>query len=110
MTHIYEDEFHRRAAKWLAEEYGAENVAHEVYLPDAWRYIDFVVQTPLGTFAIEAERSAENMIEGAGQSIMYAGSQNGYMPLVLVPHGHTEEPEVQWVRQRVPVCEAPSWV
>lgn len=110
MTHIYEDEFHRRAEKWLIEEYGAENVEHEVYLPNAWRYIDFVVQTPLATFAIEAERTADKVIEGAGQSILYAGAKNGYTPLILVPDGHTEEPEVSWIRKRVPVCEAPSWV
>lgn len=109
MTHVYEDEFHERADRWLRDEFGAENVEHEKYLPNAWRYIDFLVTTPIGKFAIEAERKAEKIIEGVGQSIMYAGYDPSYTPMVLVPHDHTMSPETEWIRQRIPVIEAPKF-
>jgi len=107
---IQEDEFHQLVKTWLEREYGSENVEHEVYLSEPYRFVDFVVDTPLTTFVIEVENGSDSIIEGVGQAILYSGAAPSYQPLVLVPHGVSEQPEGEWLSQRVPVVEAPEWL
>lgn len=72
---------------------------------------DFVVWTAMGTVAVEVENDFEAAIKGAGQAQMYAAEvEETYYgpcePLVIVPSGHVENPEVEYLP--VPVYEVPD--
>lgn len=120
MTHVYEDEFHRLAHEWLKNSYGEENVHHEYYVTveiggqTKTRFIDFVVEDTMTTWAIEAERSAAKVREGVGQCQEYADALrrtdrfNGSItPCILVPFGHSVGES--WADPLVTVREAPKF-
>lgn len=120
MTHIYESTFHRYAHEWLKNAYGDDNVHHEEYITverdgrEQTMFVDFVVETPMTTWAVEAERTRSKVREGVGQAEEYADAvrqssrfEAPVTPAILVPHGHSQGEG--WARQLVTVKEAPKF-
>lgn len=105
MTHEPERPFHDRVASHLAATYGAENVEQDKYLSDPYRYCDIYVHGPLVDLAIEVESRFSAVLHGVGQAFIYASAADNAVPVVVVPPGHTEEPDVAALRQRIPVVE-----
>lgn len=105
MTHVPEDEFQSRAKQHLVEWFGEENVEREVFLPDSYRFADFIVQGDMTTWAIEAENDAASVVAGVGQAFLYAAHFDMASPAVVVPADHTEEPEISMLRRYIPVIE-----
>lgn len=105
MSHEDEAPFQDRVVEYLENEYGAENVEENKYLPDPYRFCDIWVEGALFDYAIEVENSFDGVIEGVGQSLIYAAEEENAVPVVVVPDGHTEEPEVSSIRRSIPVIE-----
>lgn len=105
MTHETELTFHGRVVEYLRDEYGRENVESNKYLPDPYRFVDVWVEGPVAPLAIEIENDFESVIAGAGQALVYCAEETNAIPVVIVPPGHVEEPEVSSLRRRLPVVE-----
>lgn len=105
MTHEYENEFARKVGEYLIEQYGEENVEQNKYFSESRRYVDFWVDAPVVSLAIEVENDFDAVMEGVGQSLVYAGHEEGAIPLVIVPEDHVEHPEVDYLRETVRVIE-----
>lgn len=93
--HTYEGKFAAAIVEDLEDAYGAENVRREVVLPVTERRVDILVETPSAApdLAIEVENDFESVPGAVGQAIQYA-EQTGARPVVFVPEGHVEIPEV----------------
>lgn len=101
MTHEDERPFHDRLVEHLVTEYGEDAVRTDVYLKETGRWVDVLVETPLVTLALEVENDWESVIMGIGQANLYAAHvEEGAVPVVAVPPGHVEEPEVSLLRRR----------
>lgn len=105
MTHEPETPFRDRVAQYLAATYGEENVETDKYLSDPYRYVDIYVHGPLVDLAIEVESRFSAVLHGVGQAFIYASASKDAVPVVVVPPGHVEEPEVDALRDRIPVVE-----
>lgn len=97
MTHLDEDEFRDRVAAWYRDR--DMRVATEVYQPGPYWFADIVVTGDDITRYIEVENDADSIRAGVGQAIGYAGADPNGVPMVVVPNGHTESPDVQRLRQ-----------
>ena len=92
----------------LNEEYGEENVERNVYLPQTYRYVDFLVDTGIMTLAIELEHSSEKVVkEGYGQVQMYAKHNRKWAPAIIYPPDGENEEELQMVGQDVVLIPIP---
>lgn len=105
MTHEDEITFQDRVYEYLAQNYGSENVETDKYLPEPYRFVDVWIDGPVAPLAIEIENDFEAVMEGVGQALIYAASAENAIPVVIVPPGHVEEPEVTALRRRIPVVE-----
>lgn len=76
-----ETDFHNVVKEWLGKYFS--NVHHEVTLPSG-RRVDFVVETPWQTYAVEVENSTGDLYNGIGQAMVYA-SETGYKPVIIMP-------------------------
>jgi hypothetical protein len=104
MAHESEADFEIRVQVALEQMYGAENVERQVVLPASHRRPDFVVEDTLATYYVELESEFDAAIEGVGQSLLYAAHepQGRGVPVVIVPDGHLDEPEEEFIRHRTP--------
>ena len=89
---------------WLADLFGAENIEQEVYLDNSGRYADFWVDLGQFAIAVEVENDWEASVKGVGQAMLYAKHEQNVWPLVVVPKGHIEQPEFDYLRERSPVA------
>lgn len=105
MPHEDEASFQDRVIDFLQDEYGAENIEEDKYLPDPYRFCDIWVDGPVVDYAIEVENDFDAAITGVGQAVIYAAEETNAVPIVIVPPGHVEEPEVSSLRRAVPVVE-----
>lgn len=105
MTHEYESEFAEKVGEYLIESYGEENVEQNKFLSESYRFVDFWVDGPVVTLAIEVENDFDAVIEGVGQALMYAGHDDGVVPVVIIPEDHVEHPEVDYLRETVRIIE-----
>lgn len=105
MTHESEETFQDRVVEYLEDEYGAENIEENKYLPDPYRFCDIWVEGPLVDYAIEVENDFDAAIKGVGQSLIYAAEEVNAVPIVVLPANHVDEPEVSSLRRAVPVVE-----
>lgn len=105
MAHEDETPYRDRVASYLAATYGAENVETNKYLADPYRFCDIYVEGPLVDLAIEVESRFSSAIDGVGQAFIYASAAGNAVPVVVVPPGHVEEPEIDALRDRIPVVE-----
>lgn len=98
MTHESEMRFEERVIERLRELYGEESVKEQYYFEDTGRWADAIVLGPVASFAIEIENDFEAAIEGVGQSQLYASEVGPLVPMVIVPRGHTDQPETDLLR------------
>lgn len=105
MTHENERKFGDRIEEELNTRFGRTNVRREVYLQDTRRYADFLVEGELQDYAIEVENDWEACLKGVGQAILYANHFDNCKPVVVVPKGHVEYPEVTKLREDILVWE-----
>lgn len=105
MTHEHESEFTEKVEEELESFFGEENVRREVYLPETWRFADFVVQTEFFGFVVEVENDWDSVFKGIGQATLYASHYPNCFPVVVLPEGHTESPEVEYFRRHIPIVE-----
>lgn len=97
--------FSEKVGEMLIEAYGRDNVEKEKYFSESKRYVDYWVSGPLVNLAVEVENDKPSLMVGAGQAIMYSGHSENTVPVVVVPEGHVEYPEVEHIRRYVPVVE-----
>lgn len=105
VTHEPELSFRDRIVAYLQDHYGEENVEENKYLPEPYRFCDIWVEGPLVDYAIEVENDFDAAIKGVGQALIYAAEEENAVPIVVVPPGHVEEPEVSSLRRVVRVVE-----
>lgn len=92
----------------LVEEHGAENVERSVYLPQTYRYVDFLVDCGTHTLAIELEHSSDKVVkEGYGQAQMYAKHNRKWAPAIVYPPDGENEEELEMVGQDVVLIPIP---
>lgn len=96
MTHLAEDEFRDIVAEW----YRARDmhVATEVYQPGPYWFVDLIVTEDDITRYIEVENDKESVRSGTAQALGYAAGDPNGIPMVVVPKGHTETPDVDLLR------------
>lgn len=86
----------------LKEEYGAENVERQVYLPETGRFVDFLIDCGLHTLAVELEHSSERVVyHGYGQALFYAKHNRRWAPAVIYPPDGENEAELSKVAEDV---------
>lgn len=105
MVHESEKSFHDKVHEYLIDAYGENNVTSKVYLEESYRFADFWVHTPIVDLAIEVENDFNAVIRGVGQAFLYAAHSKNAVPVVIVPKGHIEQPEVDMLRQRITITE-----
>lgn len=105
LTHEDERPFHDRVVSYLEDKYGEDNVETDKYLPDPYRFCDIWVDGPLFPYAIEVENDFEAAIEGVGQALIYAAEEQNAVPVVVLPPGHVDKPEVDSLRRQVSIVE-----
>lgn len=105
MTHESERTYHERVREYLVEQYGEENVESTKYLDETGRFADFWVEGPVVTLAVEVENDWEAVSKGIGQATLYSAHDDDAVPVVIVPPGHVEYPEVEMLRERIAIIE-----
>lgn len=86
----------------LVEEYGAENVERNVFLPRTYRYVDFLVETGFVTLAIELEHSTDKVVyEGYAQAELYAKHSRSWVPVIVYPPDGENEEELSMIGEDV---------
>lgn len=100
-----EKTYQERVVDYLIEHYGEDNVEDNEYLSETSRYADVWVEGPVLTLAIEIENDFEAVFKGVGQTIVYAAHSDEAVPVIIIPPGHTEEPEASMIRSRIPLIE-----
>lgn len=105
MTDEPEKEYDERVQVFLEDEYGEENVVDNRHLSETYRFADFWVEAPLVNLAIEVENDAKSIIEGFGQAHLYAAHDPLAVPVIIVPPGHVEQPEIDFLRWYIPIIE-----
>lgn len=112
MTHVSESTYQDRVEEWLIGEYGEDNVERNKYLnePDVYdegtiRFCDFWVEGPVCTFAIEVENDFDACWKGKTQAEIYSKFDSGAVPVIFIPPGHVEEPEVSMMRESILIKE-----
>ena len=109
MAHVDEKEFASRVVSDLIEFYSEDEVYEEVVLPATQRRVDIVVNPKNHDikFAIEVENDFEAVFGGIGQAEIYAAELNA-TPLIIVPEGHVEYPEIMYLsNSRVEILQYP---
>jgi len=107
-SHISEREFTETiVAPWLADHYGADQVREQVHLGASDRFVDFLVETPLATWAVEVENDADAIIGAVGQALLYAAHRPSWRPCVVIPRDHFEQPERDMLDEHVRIVEVP---
>lgn len=102
--HESELTFHDRVLLWAEDTYGSENVESEAYQRETRRYVDILVHGPITDFAIELENDAKASIKGIGQASLYAATAgHRYVPIVIVPDDHVDQPDFDHINERTPV-------
>lgn len=102
--YVYQDYLERL----LAHYYGAENVVQNCYLSHTRRYVDFLVRTPLLTFAIEVESSSDKVCsEGPTQAHLYARHYPQWTPVVIYPPDGENQEELALLSQVMPIIPVP---
>lgn len=105
MTDESETNFSEEVSDQLVDYFGEEHVYENVYMAETRRYADFIVETPFFRLAIEVENNWEAAIKGIGQAQLYAAHYNDAIPVVIVPEGHIESPEYEYLRNQVLILE-----
>jgi hypothetical protein len=92
--------------EWAIMHFGGANVTRQDYLPESRRVADVMIQTPLVTFAIEIENDFPSVTTGVGQAQRYAAhNPKRFVPVVMVPSGLAQQPELSMDRQRCTIIE-----
>lgn len=109
-SEISEYDFESLVEAYFVSEFGEQHVDRQHYFPEMVRYADLMVETPVGDFAIEIERSIDAAIRGVGQCLIYAGPRENSYPMVILPEGAAEgeEIELEFLRRTVPILEFPA--
>lgn len=105
MTHESEKSFAEKVGDYLKRLYGDDNVEEQKYLSESARYVDYWVSGPFVDMAIEVENDFESVFTGDGQAIMYAGHGDNVVPVVVVPEGHVQNPEAEYMSRFVAIVE-----
>lgn len=105
MTHESEKSFSDKVEHILNEQFGEENVEEQYYLEESYRFADFWVDTGFIILAIEVENDFEAAFKGISQAYLYAAHDPRAVPVVVVPEGHIEEPEVTMLRGLCTIVE-----
>lgn len=105
MTDKNERTFEDEVEILLNEVYGEDNVFRQYYYDESYRFADFYVRGPLFDMALELENDWEACIKGVGQALLYSGHKKNCIPVVVVPEGHVEQPEVDILREYLPIVE-----
>lgn len=94
---LSESEFcDRIEAEVLAPEFGAEQVEREPTLASG-RRPDFLIETPIGTVAVEVGTSEASLLHDAGQALAYAAEVGG-VPVVLTTPEAAESTEASIIK------------
>lgn len=121
MPHTDEPPITERAAAQFRERYGADNVEQEVYLEESGRYCDIVVDArerggvlEPDYYVVEVENDPDEAIYSVGQTLVYeeeVDDENvSVEPVIVVPDGHTEDPEMEHLEDDVRFVELPPGV
>lgn len=105
MAHESERTFSERVREYLVEHYGEENVESQVYLDETGRFADFWVDGPVVSLAVEVENDWEAASKGIGQALLYGAHDDDAVPVVILPKGHVDYPEVEMLRERIAIIE-----
>jgi len=116
--HIAEREYHEAVEVYLRQH--LTNVTHEEHFPEANRFADFTgVSLPgedgfgAAWYAVEVENDFSTIYNGVGQALLYAGlsrtefGRENVSPLVILPDEGVEQPEVDVLREHVPIVLFP---
>lgn len=117
MSDLREPAFADYVEEYLVDEYGRDAVTREAYLyvrregaRDYVGFVDFLVDGPLTTWAIEVENDADrkHVRQGVGQAVEYAavgGEKYGerWTPAVIIPDHHDDSPALADVRGDVTI-------
>lgn len=111
MTHIDEAAFQDSVEQWLRRWY--VDVTPEPVL-DSRRRPDFIAGGPFHTLVVEVENDFEAAFKGVGQVLAYASElrsvgseEHDVVPVLVLPRGHVEAPEVEYLREHVRVVTVP---
>jgi len=97
--HVSEDDFHDALYDWWVSQVGEDNVESEVYQSEPYWFVDLIVHRSEVTWYIEIENDRNSIRKGAGQALGYAADHPDGEPMVIVPAGHVEEPDVARLRK-----------
>lgn len=106
MTHVIERSFEDTVGRMLADEFSNVRKQPNTYISKTGRFPDFLAEGQMGmNFAIEIENDFESVFDAVGKAQTHAAC--GYVPLVIVPVGHVDEPERTLLEKRsgVPIVE-----
>lgn len=102
MTHVPERRFHDAVGEFLRGKFPEAEVESEPRLTGSGRIPDFRVSTADGdVYVVEVENDADSAIPGMGQALVYAAHDPDYIPAVVLPENHTEQPEWNMVKRHV---------
>lgn len=115
MTHGPESSFMDVVEDWLTAIYGEMGVTRQFHDPATERRHDFVVNTEWEGYVIEVENDFESTFDAAMKAAVGACSLSDvgdraiipdefhgeFVPAVVVPTGHVEEPEWSYITNYV---------
>ena len=115
MTHEPEQDFDKSVEEFLEDVFPRAVIENKPRL-NSGRIPDFVVTwttaeiLPDVVMTVEVENDFESLTDGIGQSLLYAGHFEWSIPVVVVPYGHTEQPEMSYIEKNsgVLILEVPS--
>lgn len=93
-----ERSYHNYIQEILEEQYGEDNVEHEVYLAETYRFVDFVVDTGIVTLAIEVEHSTDKAIREGMMSLLYASHERDWVPVIIHPPDGENKEEIEMMQ------------
>lgn len=103
MTHVPEKAFIEEVEDFFRDLFPEAELitGYDTRLEDSGRYPDILIEgSRFGNFAVEAENDFETAFKGVGQALLYA-RETGYTPVLVLPEGHTEEPEWTFLKSYV---------
>lgn len=101
MPHESEAEFADWVAEWFRQQYGADAVEKQVWLPDERWYADLVVDCGWCRLFVEIENDADSVRPGFGQAAGYAGTDHVEgRHLVVTPPDHLDADRAEALRNR----------
>jgi len=99
MNKMPEDEFQDILEEFWISEVGEKNVEREVFQPDPYWYVDFIVKRPEVIWFIEVENDLNSVRKGVGQGLGYSSDNQFGEPMVIVPYFDTDKTDLQKIRQ-----------